>query len=107
MAEVRGAAGCSGCGVLHASHPVKAQHGCPARMWSCCAERCTPGVQVRDRATLYITQLQEADGQPVPQPAPWNISSKSLEAALQAYLEDGGQLAPFDLVRHPTEKHWV
>ena len=56
-------------------------------------------VQVRDRATLYITQLQEADGQPVPQPAPWNISSKSLEAALQAYLEDGGQSAPFDLVR--------
>lgn len=54
--------------------------------------------QVRDRATLYITQLQEADGQPVPPPAPWNISSRSLEAALQAYLADGGQSAPFDLV---------
>ena len=94
--------GCSGCGVLHALHTVNAQPACPApaaSTWICSAECCTPGVQVRDRATLYITQLQEADGQPVPQPAPWNISSKSLEAALQAYLEDGGQSAPFDLVR--------
>ena len=61
---------------------------------------------MRDRATLYITQLQEADGQPVPQPPPWTVSSKNLEAALQAYLSEGATSAPFDLVQLLTWGAW-
>ena len=54
--------------------------------------------QVRDRATLAITRLQGANGAEVPDPEPWKLSSRALESALQAYLADGPQSQPFDLV---------
>jgi hypothetical protein len=53
--------------------------------------------QVRDRATLYLHQLQGEAGGPSAVVADWNIPFKNLEKALQGYLE-GPCEAAFDLV---------
>ena len=54
-------------------------------------------MQVRDRATLYLEQLDGEAGGPGAITANWTLSAKNLEAALQTYLE-GPAEAPFDLV---------
>ena len=59
-------------------------------------------LQVRDRATLYLSQLGRGGGggggsQEALQPQ-WDVPSKNLEASLRAYLQNGNQQA-FDLVR--------
>jgi hypothetical protein len=52
---------------------------------------------VRDRATLYLSQLEGgASGEEAVQPQ-WDVPSKNLEASLRAYLQNGAQQA-FDLV---------
>ena len=53
--------------------------------------------QVRDRATLYLYQLQEAPEGPGSVNPHWRIPAKGLEAALQGYLA-GETDEPFDLV---------
>lgn len=52
--------------------------------------------QVRDRATLYLSQLTGSAEEAV-QPQ-WDVPAKNLEASLRAYLQNGATQA-FDLVR--------
>ena len=54
--------------------------------------------QVRDRATLYLSQLAGSAEEAV-QPQ-WDVPAKNLEASLRAYLQNGATQA-FDLVRLP------
>jgi len=55
------------------------------------------GGQVRDRATLYLSQLEGGgSGEEAVQPQ-WDVPFKNLEASLRAYLQNGAQHA-FDLV---------
>lgn len=52
---------------------------------------------MRDRATLYLSQLEgSGSGEEAVQPQ-WDVPSKNLEASLRAYLQNGAQQA-FDLV---------
>lgn len=53
---------------------------------------------MRDRATLYLYQLQESPEGPTSVNPNWRIPAKGLEAALTAYLE-GPTDEAFDLVR--------
>lgn len=53
--------------------------------------------QVRDRATLYLAELDGLAGGPAAITVQWNIPAKNLEKSLRAYLENGPD-APFDLV---------
>lgn len=53
--------------------------------------------QVRDRATLYLAELDGHAGGPQAIDVQWNIPPKNLEKSLRAYLENGTD-APFDLV---------
>ena len=53
--------------------------------------------QVRDRATLYLAELDGLAGGPAAITVQWNIPAKNLEKSLRAYLENGSD-APFDLV---------
>ena len=64
--------------------------------------------EVRDRATLYLSQLQQAPqenplvpGSGVINPD-WNIPAKALEAKLQEYLEADETEEGFDLATVPT-----
>eukprot|EP00887_Chlorella_sp_A99_P007682 scaffold20.g7682.t1 len=57
--------------------------------------------EVRDRATLYLHQLAAAGDGPAAVDSDWRIPAKSLEAALDAYLESGDTAAPFDLASVP------
>ncbi|EFN55078.1 hypothetical protein CHLNCDRAFT_31542 [Chlorella variabilis] len=59
------------------------------------------GNGVRDRATLYLYQLQEAPEGPESVDPHWRIPAKGLEAALQAYLASPDQEEPFDLSSVP------
>jgi hypothetical protein len=52
---------------------------------------------VRDRATLYLAELDGLAGGPAAITVQWNIPAKNLERSLRAYLENGSD-APFDLV---------
>lgn len=61
----------------------------------------TPTPQVRDRATLYLYQLQRAPQGPESVDPQWRIPAKGLEAALAAYLEQPDTEQPFDLVGRP------
>lgn len=54
-------------------------------------------VQVRDRATLHLAELNGLAGGPAAISVQWNIPAKNLEKSLRAYLENGTD-APFDLV---------
>lgn len=65
-----------------------------------CSLKATSGGQVRDRATLYLSQLTGSAEEAV-QPQ-WDVPAKNLEASLRAYLHNGATQA-FDLVRlsHP------
>ena len=53
--------------------------------------------QVRDRATLYLAELDGLAGGPQAVAVHWGIPAKNLEKSLRAYLENGTD-APFDLV---------
>ena len=54
-------------------------------------------MQVRDRATLYLSQLTgHAGGEEAVQQS-WDVPAKNLEASLRSYLQNGVQQA-FDLV---------
>lgn len=67
----------------------------PAHLLPCCPMPCP---QVRDRATLYLYQLQRAPQGPESVDPQWRIPAKGLEAALAAYLEQPDTEQPFDLV---------
>jgi hypothetical protein len=54
-------------------------------------------VQVRDRATLYLAELDGLAGGPEAIDVHWTIPAKNLEKSLREYLENGTD-APFDLV---------
>ena len=54
-------------------------------------------MQVRDRATLHLAELNGLAGGPAAINVQWNIPAKNLEKSLRAYLENGTD-APFDLV---------
>ena len=56
-------------------------------------------LQVRDRATLYLYQLQSAPEGPQSVDPHWRIPAKGLEAALASYLAQPDTPEPFDLVR--------
>ena len=58
-------------------------------------------LQVRDRATLHLAELQGEAGSQDMQAA-WDIPSRNLEQSLQSYLEDSDQATPFTLVSAPT-----
>lgn len=60
------------------------------------ALKAASAVQVRDRATLYLSQLTGSAEEAV-QPQ-WDVPAKNLEASLRAYLQNGATQA-FDLVR--------
>lgn len=53
---------------------------------------------MRDRATLYLYQLQRAPAAGDSVDPQWRIPAKGLEAALQQYLDAPDQDQPFDLV---------
>lgn len=53
--------------------------------------------QVRDRATLYLAELDGHAGGPEAIDVQWSIPAKNLESSLRAYLDNGTD-APFDLV---------
>ena len=55
-------------------------------------------MQVRDRATLYLYQLQRAAEGPDSVDPHWRIPAKGLEAALARYLAAPDTDQPFDLV---------
>ncbi|KAL4437499.1 hypothetical protein ABPG77_003480 [Micractinium sp. CCAP 211/92] len=57
--------------------------------------------EVRDRATLYLYQLQRAPQGPESVDPQWRIPAKGLEAALAAYLEQPETEQPFDLASVP------
>lgn len=52
---------------------------------------------MRDRATLYLAELDGHAGGPQAIDVQWAIPPKNLEKSLRAYLENGTD-APFDLV---------
>lgn len=54
---------------------------------------------MRDRATLYLYQLQRSPAGPESVDPHWRIPAKGLEAALASYLQQEDTSAPFDLVR--------
>ena len=54
-------------------------------------------LQVRDRATLHLAELNGLAGGPAAISVQWNIPAKNLEKSLRAYLANGTD-APFDLV---------
>ena len=54
-------------------------------------------MQVRDRATLHLAELDGKAGGLAAVQVQWNIPAKNLEKSLRAYLENGTD-APFDLV---------
>lgn len=54
-------------------------------------------VQVRDRATLYLSQLTGHAGGEQAVQQHWDVPAKNLEASLRSYLQNGAQQA-FDLV---------
>ncbi|KAK9907459.1 hypothetical protein WJX75_004057 [Coccomyxa subellipsoidea] len=56
--------------------------------------------EVRDRATLYLAELDGHAGGPQAIDVQWNIPPKNLEKSLRAYLENGTD-APFDLASVP------
>lgn len=56
---------------------------------------------MRDRATLYLAELDGNAGGPQAIDVQWNIPPKNLEKSLRAYLENGTD-KPFDLVRHQS-----
>ena len=59
-----------------------------------------PPPQVRDRANLYLHQLEAAaPDTPAGVDPAWRVPSRGLEAALQQYLDGGDMAEPFDLVR--------
>ncbi len=61
--------------------------------------RCPPPpLQVRDRATLYLYQLQHAPQGPDSVDPHWRIPARALDEALQAYLAQPETEQPFDLV---------
>ncbi len=53
---------------------------------------------MRDRATLYLAELDGRAGGPDAIDVHWAIPAKNLEKSLRAYLDNGTD-APFDLVR--------
>ena len=55
---------------------------------------------MRDRATLYLAELDGHAGGPQAIDVQWSIPPKNLEKSLRAYLENGTD-APFDLVSLP------
>lgn len=70
----------------------------PCRLCVChntFALKAASAVQVRDRATLYLSQLTGSAEEAV-QPQ-WDVPAKNLEASLRAYLQNGATQA-FDLV---------
>ncbi|EIE27371.1 Coatomer, gamma subunit [Coccomyxa subellipsoidea C-169] len=56
--------------------------------------------EVRDRATLYLAELDGNAGGPQAIDVQWNIPPKNLEKSLRAYLENGTD-KPFDLASVP------
>ena len=54
--------------------------------------------QVRDRATLYLAELDGKAGGLEAVDVQWDIPARNLEKSLRAYLDNGAE-APFDLVR--------
>lgn len=54
--------------------------------------------QVRDRATLYLYQLQHAPQGPDSVDPHWRIPARALDDALTAYLAQPDTEQPFDLV---------
>lgn len=56
--------------------------------------------QVRDRATLYLSQLTGHAGGEEAVQQQWDVPAKNLEASLRSYLQNGAQQA-FDLVSAP------
>ena len=54
-------------------------------------------LQVRDRATLYLSQLTGHAGGEQAVQQHWDVPAKNLEASLRSYLQNGAQQA-FDLV---------
>ena len=54
-------------------------------------------MQVRDRATLHLAELDGKAGGLAAVKVQWNIPAKNLEKSLRAYLENGTD-APFDMV---------
>ncbi|CAL8463056.1 g2590 [Coccomyxa elongata] len=56
--------------------------------------------EVRDRATLYLAELDGHAGGPEAIDVHWSIPPKNLEKSLRAYLENGTD-APFDLASVP------
>lgn len=52
--------------------------------------------EVRDRATLYLSQLNGSGGGEEAVQPQWDVPAKNLEASLRAYLQNGAQQA-FDL----------
>lgn len=60
------------------------------------ALKAASAVQVRDRATLYLSQLTGSAEEAVQ--LQWDVPAKNLEASLRAYLQTGATQA-FDLVR--------
>lgn len=71
----------------------------PAPCPPCLPPPLCPAPQVRDRATLYLYQLQRAPQGPESVDPQWRIPAKGLEAALAAYLQQPDTEQPFDLVR--------
>ena len=64
----------------------------------CCQqEEVCPLMQVRDRATLYLSQLTGLAGGEEAVQQSWDVPAKNLEASLRSYLQNGAQQA-FDLV---------
>ena len=59
--------------------------------------RAGASLQVRDRGTLHLAELNGLAGGPAAINVQWNIPAKNLEKSLRAYLENGTD-APFDLV---------
>jgi hypothetical protein len=61
---------------------------------------------VRDRATLYLYQLEKAPQGPESVDPHWRIPARGLEAALQQYLASPDTKQPFDLVSDHEGQAW-
>ena len=72
-------------------------HGTPTSPLAAGGVSCAGPLQVRDRATLHLAELQGEAGSQDMQAA-WDIPSRNLEQSLQSYLEASDQATPFHLV---------
>ena len=80
------------CRVIWQNVSTRQQHSGSELEAICCVVS-----QVRDRATLYLAELDRLAGGPAAITVQWNIPAKNLEKSLRAYLENSPDAA-FDLV---------